>query len=154
MGGVLSLLKVCRRFDACTREKGLWRRVVVQMAQDCALSPLPSVSRLSSKELEQFAIRRIRAKQRVDQGLSRRTEMQSRRIPIRVSNCHLVPGGHWLLAFTWDHEVYCLDLDNWTTMEPILLARSHDATDTTAQPFTAVDYDRSGRCSLVVARMR
>ncbi|KIO20693.1 hypothetical protein M407DRAFT_10763 [Tulasnella calospora MUT 4182] len=64
----------------------------------CSKPLLKVLSRSSAKDLEQLAIRRIRAKQRMDEGLSRRIEMQSRQTPIRVSNCHLVPGGRWLLA--------------------------------------------------------
>lgn len=132
----------------------LWRRVALRMTHDCALSALPSISRMSAKELEHLAIRRIRAKQKMEAGLSKRIELRSRQVPIRVSDCHLVPGGQWLIMSTWAHEIYCWDLDNSTTNEPILLVRPDEAKDITGRPFTAINYHNSGKCTLAMARLR
>ncbi|KAG8956946.1 hypothetical protein FRC00_004690 [Tulasnella sp. 408] len=109
---------------------------------------------MSAKELEHLAIRRIRAKQRMEAGLSKRTELWSRQVSIRVSDCHLVPGGQWLIMSTFAHEIYCWDLDNSATKEPILLVRPDEAQDIKGRPFTAIDYHNSGKCTLAMARLR
>ncbi|KIO20955.1 hypothetical protein M407DRAFT_29396 [Tulasnella calospora MUT 4182] len=151
---ILKIRQVCRRLDVCTRDTVLWRRVILRMARDCAISALPSMSRMSVEELEHLAIRRTRAKQRIKEGLSRQIELRTRQVPIRVSSCHLVPGGQWLITSTWAHEVYCWDLDNWAMKEPILLTQPDEANYIEDLLLTAIDYRNSGRCILAVARQR